>query len=92
MTHCVFTHTVLEERLSKQYRDMESERGVLRSLAGRLESQLSEKTQAIERERWSVQQEMARLRAGEKALEEERSRSLARIEQEKRDLIESKVR
>ena len=85
-------YAALEERLSKQYRDMESERELLRSLAGRLETHLREQTQAVERERWSVQQEMARLRAGEKALEEERSNSLVRLEQERRDITESKVR
>ena len=87
-----FANAALEERLSKQCRDMDSERELLRSLAGRLETHLREQTQAVERERWSLQQEMARFRAGEKALEEERSNSLARLEQERRDIVESKVR
>lgn len=71
---------------------MESERELLRSLASRLESQLCQQTQAVESERWNVQQETARLRAAERALEEEKKLSLARLEEQKRHLTESKVR
>ena len=101
MYHANFTRLVflslpyivaLEERLSKQYRDLESERELLRSLAGRLETHLCQQSQAVETEKWSVQQERVRLRAGERALQEERNSSLARLEEERRSLAESKVR
>ena len=94
---CVDVHVsmhlciALEERLSKEYRDMESERELLRSLASRLESQLSQQSQAVEQEKWQLQQERTKLRAGERALEEERASSLARLDQERRDLTKSKV-
>lgn len=84
--------TVLEDRLSKQCRDVESERELLRSLASRLDSQLTQQTQTMEQERWSLQQDSARVKAAERALEEQRSVQLARLEQEKREMIESKVR
>ena len=70
---------------------MESERELLRSLAGRLEAHLSQQTQAVESERWGIEQERAKLKAEERAFEEKRATSLARLEQDRRELMESKV-
>ena len=84
--------TALEERLDKQYRDMESQRQLLRSVASQLETYLSQQTQSLEQERWSFQQESARLKAAERALGEERDSQLKRLEQERREMTDSKVR
>ena len=83
--------TALEERLGRQYRDVESSRELLASLVGRLEAHLSQGTQTLEGERWSLQQESARVKAAERALEEQRSSLLARLEEERRELTDSKV-
>lgn len=87
----ISSHLAHEDRLSKQYRDMESERDLLRSLTNKLEAHLTQQTQAMEEERWAIQQERARLKAGEKALEEEKRSFLSRLDQERRDLVQTKV-
>ena len=90
--HCSITvSTAMEQRLNKQYRDIASERDLLRSLAARLEAHLTHLTQTTERERWVVQEDTVRLRAAERALEEQRTNSLAQLDQERRDMTDSKV-
>ena len=84
--------TALEERLGKQYREVESHRELLRSVVGRLETHLSQQAQSLEGERWSLQQESARVKAAERALEEQRNTLLARLEEERREITDSKVR
>ena len=84
--------TALEERLGKQYREVESHRELLRSVVGRLETHLRQQAQSLEGERWSLQQESARVKAAERALEEQRHTLLARLEEERRDMTDSKVR
>ena len=87
-----FPYPALEERLSKQHREVESERQLLQTLVGRLEAHLIQQSRTAETERWNLQQETARLRAGEQALEVERTEFLARMEEQRRALAESKVR
>lgn len=58
---------------------------------GKLEAHLSQQSRLMEGERWSLQQETTRLRAREQALEQERSTSLAKLEDERRALAETKV-
>ena len=82
----------MEERLSRQQKEIESERRLLQAVVGKLEAHLSQQTKHLESERWALQQETARVRAREQALEEERATSHARLEEGKRVLAESKVR
>ena len=57
----------------------------------KLEAHLSQRTQELERERWQIQQDSARLRARETSLEKERVTSLAKLEDERRMRAETKV-
>lgn len=81
----------LEERLSKQQKETEIERQLLQVLVGKLEAHLSQQSRLMEGERWALQQETTRLRAREQALEQERITSLAKLEDERRALAETKV-
>ncbi|XP_021344139.1 fas-binding factor 1 homolog, partial [Mizuhopecten yessoensis] len=85
----------LQERLTKQQEDNDSERQRLNELTNRLEAQLREQNRQMDEERWKAKQEHNRLHSLQVALEEERqlwteqqARDRANIEKTRESLLE----
>ncbi|OWF53323.1 fas-binding factor 1-like [Mizuhopecten yessoensis] len=86
---------ILQERLTKQQEDNDSERQRLNELTNRLEAQLREQNRQMDEERWKAKQEHNRLHSLQVALEEERqlwteqqARDRANIEKTRESLLE----
>nr|XP_033702821.1 fas-binding factor 1 isoform X2 [Tursiops truncatus] len=62
----------LQERLSRQQRDMEEERGRLQEVIGKMEARLGEQSRLLEQERWRVNAEQSKAESAQRALEEQR--------------------
>ncbi|XP_007454391.1 PREDICTED: fas-binding factor 1 [Lipotes vexillifer] len=62
----------LQERLSRQQRDMEEERSRLQEVIGKMEARLGEQSRLLEQERWRVNAEQSKAESRQRALEEQR--------------------
>ncbi|XP_032472975.1 fas-binding factor 1 isoform X2 [Phocoena sinus] len=62
----------LQERLSRQQRDMEEERSRLQEVIGKMEARLGEQSRLLEQERWRVNAEQSKAESAQRALEEQR--------------------
>ncbi|CAH2302139.1 Hypothetical predicted protein [Pelobates cultripes] len=63
---------VLQERLSRQQKDMEEERNNLRMIITNMETRLSEQSRLLEQERWKASAEQAKVESLQRSLEEQR--------------------
>ncbi|XP_044794527.2 fas-binding factor 1 isoform X3 [Bubalus bubalis] len=80
----------LQERLSRQQRDMEEERSRLQEVIGKMEARLGEQSRLLEQERWRVHAEQSKAEAAQRALEEQRKVMVQQIAMEREELERAK--
>ncbi|KAM6175786.1 fas-binding factor 1 [Erethizon dorsatum] len=81
---------VLQERLGRQQRDVEEERGRLQEVIGKMEARLSEQSRLLEQERWRVNAEQSKAESMQRALEEQRKVMAQQIAMEREELERAK--
>ncbi|XP_066876976.1 fas-binding factor 1 isoform X5 [Kogia breviceps] len=81
---------VLQERLSRQQRDMEEERSRLQEVIGKMEARLSEQSRLLEQERWRVSAEQSKAESAQRALEEQRKVVAQQMAMEREELERAK--
>uniref|UniRef100_A0A8C2XV16 Fas-binding factor 1 C-terminal domain-containing protein n=1 Tax=Capra hircus TaxID=9925 RepID=A0A8C2XV16_CAPHI len=80
----------LQERLSRQQRDMEEERSRLQEVIGKMEARLGEQSRLLEQERWRVHAEQSKAESAQRALEEQRKVMVQQIAMEREELERAK--
>uniref|UniRef100_A0A8C8VXW6 Fas binding factor 1 n=1 Tax=Peromyscus maniculatus bairdii TaxID=230844 RepID=A0A8C8VXW6_PERMB len=80
----------LQERLGRQQRDMEEERGRLQEVIGKMEVRLSEQSRLLEQERWRVTAEKSKAESAQRTLEEQRKVMVQQISMEREELERAK--
>ncbi|XP_028340156.1 fas-binding factor 1 isoform X12 [Physeter macrocephalus] len=80
----------LQERLSRQQRDMEEERSRLQEVIGKMEARLSEQSRLLEQERWRVSAEQSKAESAQRALEEQRKVVAQQMAMEREELERAK--
>ncbi|KAM7232603.1 hypothetical protein CapIbe_017364 [Capra ibex] len=80
----------LQERLSRQQRDMEEERSQLQEVIGKMEARLGEQSRLLEQERWRVHAEQSKAESAQRALEEQRKVMVQQIAMEREELERAK--
>ncbi|XP_057571354.1 fas-binding factor 1 isoform X4 [Hippopotamus amphibius kiboko] len=80
----------LQERLSRQQRDMEEERSQLQEVIGKMEARLSEQSRLLEQERWRVNAEQSKAASTQRALEEQKKVMVQQISMEREELERAK--
>ncbi|XP_029418539.1 fas-binding factor 1 isoform X2 [Nannospalax galili] len=81
---------VLQERLGRQQRDMEEERGRLQEVIGKMEVRLNEQSRLLEQERWRVTAEKSKAESAQRTLEEQRKVMVQQISMEREELERAK--
>ncbi|XP_052613367.1 fas-binding factor 1 isoform X4 [Peromyscus californicus insignis] len=80
----------LQDRLGRQQRDMEEERGRLQEVIGKMEVRLSEQSRLLEQERWRVAAEKSKAESAQRTLEEQRKVMVQQISMEREELERAK--
>ncbi|KAM5136058.1 fas-binding factor 1 [Mantella aurantiaca] len=80
----------LQERLTRQQKDMEEERSSLRLIIANMETRLSEQSRLLEQERWRVSAEQAKMESLQRSLEEQKRITSQQIAQEREELERAK--
>nr|XP_045014394.1 fas-binding factor 1 isoform X2 [Jaculus jaculus] len=80
----------LQDRLVRQQRDMEEERGRLQEVIGKMEMRLNEQSRLLEQERWRVIAEKAKAESAQNSLEEQRKVMVQQISMEREELERAK--
>ncbi|XP_075701729.1 fas-binding factor 1 [Rhinoderma darwinii] len=80
----------LQERLTRQQKDMEDERNNLRVIITNMETRLSEQTRLLEQERWRASAEQAKVQSLQRSLEEEKRIITQQIAMEREELERAK--
>lgn len=80
----------LQERLTRQQKDMEEERSSLRMIITNMETRLSEQSRLLEQERWRVSAEQAKMDSLQRSLEEQKRIMTQQICQEREELERAK--
>ncbi|XP_018427960.1 PREDICTED: fas-binding factor 1 [Nanorana parkeri] len=80
----------LQERLTRQQKDMEEERNSLRMIITNMETRLSEQSRLLEQERWRVSAEQAKMDSIQRSLEEQKRIMTQQIAQEREELENAK--
>ncbi|XP_056406658.1 fas-binding factor 1 isoform X2 [Hyla sarda] len=80
----------LQERLTRQQKDMEDERNNLRVIITNMETRLSEQSRLLEQERWRVSAEQAKVQSLQRSLEEEKRIMTQQIAIEREELERAK--
>lgn len=80
----------LQERLSRQQRDMEEERSRLQEVIGKMEARLGEQSRLLEQERWRVHAEQSKAESAQRTLEEQRKVMVQQIAMEREELERAK--
>ncbi|XP_061000768.1 fas-binding factor 1 isoform X1 [Dama dama] len=80
----------LQERLSRQQRDMEEERSRLQEVMGKMEARLGEQSRLLEQERWRVHAEQSKAESAQRALEEQRKVMVQQTAMEREELERAK--
>ncbi|XP_072259960.1 fas-binding factor 1 isoform X2 [Pyxicephalus adspersus] len=80
----------LQERLTRQQKDMEEERNNLRMIITNMETRLSEQSRLLEQERWRVSAEQAKMDSLQRSLEEQKRIMTLQIAQEREELERAK--
>ncbi|XP_058021926.1 fas-binding factor 1 isoform X2 [Ahaetulla prasina] len=81
---------VLQDRLNRQQRDMEDERGRLQEVISKMEARLNEQTRLLEQERWRVTSEQAKVESLQRSLEEQRRVMTQQLTMEREELERAK--
>ncbi|KAG8129020.1 putative Acyl-coenzyme A oxidase protein, partial [Naja naja] len=81
---------VLQDRLNRQQRDMEDERGRLQEVISKMEARLNEQTRLLEQERWRVTTEQAKMESLQRSLEEQRRVMTQQLTMEREELERAK--
>ncbi|XP_007437290.1 fas-binding factor 1 isoform X1 [Python bivittatus] len=81
---------VLQDRLNRQQRDMEDERGRLQEVISKMEARLNEQTRLLEQERWRVTTEQAKVESLQHSLEEQRRVMTQQLTMEREELERAK--
>ena len=81
---------VLEERLLHQQVENEAQRSRLQDLVAKLEAHISQQSRYAEQERWTLEQESARLKAQQMAFRKEQVCELHRLEENRESLQKSR--
>ncbi|XP_063315101.1 fas-binding factor 1 isoform X2 [Pelobates fuscus] len=81
---------VLQERLSRQQKDMEEERNNLRMIITNMETRLSEQSRLLEQERWKASAEQAKVESLQRSLEEQRRVLTQQLSLEREELDRAK--
>uniref|UniRef100_A0A670Y352 Fas binding factor 1 n=1 Tax=Pseudonaja textilis TaxID=8673 RepID=A0A670Y352_PSETE len=81
---------VLQDRLNRQQRDMEDERGRLQEVISKMEARLNEQTRLLEQERWRVTTEQAKVESLQRSLEEQRRVMTQQLTMEREELERAK--
>ncbi|XP_073167731.1 fas-binding factor 1 isoform X2 [Lepidochelys kempii] len=81
---------VLQDRLTRQQRDMEEERSRLQEVIAKMEARLSEQTRLLEQERWRVTAEQAKVESLQRSLEEQRRVMTQQLTMEREELERAK--
>ncbi|XP_065764651.1 fas-binding factor 1 isoform X6 [Muntiacus reevesi] len=80
----------LQERLSRQERDMEEERSRLQQVMGKMEARLGEQSRLLEQERWRMHAEQSKAESAQRALEEQRKVMVQQTAMEREELERAK--
>lgn len=80
----------LQERLTRQQKDMEDERNNLRVIITNMETRLNEQSRLLEQERWRVSAEQAKAQSLQRSLEEEKRIMTQQIAMEREELERAK--
>ncbi|XP_006869733.1 PREDICTED: fas-binding factor 1 [Chrysochloris asiatica] len=80
----------LQERLSRQHRDMEEERGRLQEVIVKMEARLGEQSRLLEQERWRVSAEQSKAESAQRCLEEQRKVLAQQTAMEREELERAK--
>ncbi|XP_042305203.1 fas-binding factor 1 isoform X2 [Sceloporus undulatus] len=81
---------VLQDRLARQQRDMEDERGRLQEVISKMEARLNEQTRLLEQERWRVTTEQSKVESLQHSLEEQRRVMIQQLAMEREELERAK--
>ncbi|XP_078510684.1 fas-binding factor 1 isoform X2 [Lissotriton helveticus] len=81
---------VLQERLTRQQRDMEEERSRLHEVITKMETRLSEQARLLEQERWRVNAEQSKVESLQRSLEEQRRVMTQQLSMEREELERAK--
>ncbi|KAH0629508.1 hypothetical protein JD844_011612 [Phrynosoma platyrhinos] len=81
---------VLQDRLARQQRDMEDERGRLQEVISKMEARLNEQTRLLEQERWRVTTEQSKVESLQHSLEEQRRVMTQQLAMEREELERAK--
>uniref|UniRef100_A0A8D0GMT2 Fas binding factor 1 n=1 Tax=Sphenodon punctatus TaxID=8508 RepID=A0A8D0GMT2_SPHPU len=81
---------VLQDRLTRQQRDMEEERSRLQEVITKMEARLSEQTRLLEQERWRVAAEQSKVESLQRSLEEQRRLMTQQLAMEREELERAK--
>uniref|UniRef100_A0A803SVW7 Fas binding factor 1 n=1 Tax=Anolis carolinensis TaxID=28377 RepID=A0A803SVW7_ANOCA len=81
---------VLQDRLARQQRDMEDERGRLQEVISKMEARLNEQTRLLEQERWRVTTEQSKVESLQHSLEEQRRAMTQQLAMEREELERAK--
>nr|XP_060620632.1 fas-binding factor 1 [Anolis sagrei ordinatus]XP_060620633.1 fas-binding factor 1 [Anolis sagrei ordinatus] len=81
---------VLQDRLARQQRDMEDERGRLQEVISKMEARLNEQTRLLEQERWRVTTEQSKVESLQHSLEEQRRAMIQQLAMEREELERAK--
>uniref|UniRef100_A0A8C8SQ37 Fas binding factor 1 n=1 Tax=Pelusios castaneus TaxID=367368 RepID=A0A8C8SQ37_9SAUR len=81
---------VLQDRLTRQQRDMEEERSRLQEVITKMEARLSEQTRLLEQERWRVTAEQSKVESVQRSLEEQRRVMTQQLTMEREELERAK--
>uniref|UniRef100_A0A8D2LLP8 Fas binding factor 1 n=1 Tax=Varanus komodoensis TaxID=61221 RepID=A0A8D2LLP8_VARKO len=81
---------VLQDRLIRQQRDMEDERGRLQEVISKMEARLNEQTRLLEQERWRVTTEQSKVDSLQHSLEEQRRVMTQQLAMEREELERAK--
>ncbi|XP_010595250.2 fas-binding factor 1 isoform X3 [Loxodonta africana] len=80
----------LQERLGRQQRDMEEERGRLQEVIAKMEARLGEQSRLLEQERWRVSAEQSKAESAQRSLEEQRKVLVQQTAMEREELERAK--
>ncbi|KAM8945866.1 fas-binding factor 1 [Pelodytes ibericus] len=80
----------LQERLSRQQKDMEEERNSLRMIITNMETRLIEQSRLLEQEHWTVSAEQAKVESLQRSLEEQRRVLTQQMAMERAELDRAK--
>ncbi|XP_039183994.1 fas-binding factor 1 isoform X1 [Crotalus tigris] len=81
---------VLQNRLNREQRDMEDERGRLQEVISKMDARLNEQTRLLEQERWRVTTEQAKVESLQHSLEEQRRVTTQQLTMEREELERAK--